>query len=93
MTGTLHLLHIMLSVLLKPQNFTKAGEQEAARCNTAAMLRDKGCSSNGIINPKNDFIKTKDKPLAPGANPVQIQPQEVQLNLRPGMSYSYKSTV
>uniref|UniRef100_A0A8C2ESE9 Integrin beta n=1 Tax=Cyprinus carpio TaxID=7962 RepID=A0A8C2ESE9_CYPCA len=68
----------------KDLNFTKAGEQEAARCNTAAMLRDKGCSSNGIINPKNDFIKTKDKPLAPGANPVQIQPQEVQLNLRPG---------
>uniref|UniRef100_A0A9J7ZY15 Integrin beta n=1 Tax=Cyprinus carpio carpio TaxID=630221 RepID=A0A9J7ZY15_CYPCA len=74
----------------KDLNFTKAGEQEAARCNTAAMLRDKGCSSNGIINPKNDFIKTKDKPLAPGANPVQIQPQEVQLNLRPGLPQTFQ---
>ncbi len=92
MTGTSQ-LHIMLSVLFKPQNFTKTGEQEAARCDTATSLINKGCSSNGIINPKNIFQLKSSNPLAAGKNPVQIYPQEIQLNLRPGMLHSYKSTV
>ncbi len=78
----------MLSVLFKPQNFTKTGEQEAVRCDTATLLRNKGCSSNGIINPRNDLTKKSDKPLIAGANPMQIQPQEIQLDLRPGMLHS-----
>lgn len=93
MTGTSHLHHIMLYVLFKPQNFTKTGEQEAVRCDTVASLQKRGCSHNFIINPKNDFLKVSNKPLTAGTNPVQIQPQEISLNLRPGMLLSYKSTV
>uniref|UniRef100_A0A672KCU3 Integrin beta n=1 Tax=Sinocyclocheilus grahami TaxID=75366 RepID=A0A672KCU3_SINGR len=74
----------------KDLNFTKTGEQEAIRCDTAASLRNKGCSSNGIINPKNNFAKNSNKPLAAGANPVQIQPQEIQLNLRPGLPQTFQ---
>ncbi|XP_026127046.1 integrin beta-2-like [Carassius auratus] len=74
----------------KDLNFTKTGQQEAVRCNTAAMLRNEGCSSNGIINPKNNFTKTLNKPLGAGPSPVQIQPQEIQLNLRPGLPETFQ---
>uniref|UniRef100_A0A8C2DD52 Integrin beta n=1 Tax=Cyprinus carpio TaxID=7962 RepID=A0A8C2DD52_CYPCA len=74
----------------KDLNFTKTGEQEAARCDTPAVLKEKGCPPTDIINPKNDFIKISNKPLKAGENPVQIQPQEIQLDLRPGMPYTFQ---
>uniref|UniRef100_A0A672NP77 Integrin beta n=1 Tax=Sinocyclocheilus grahami TaxID=75366 RepID=A0A672NP77_SINGR len=74
----------------KDLNFTKTGEQEAARCDTVAVLEERGCSPTGIINPKNDFIKISNKPLNAGKNPVQIQPQEIQLDLRPGVPYTFQ---
>lgn len=43
------------------------------------------------MNPKNDFKDVLNKPLATGLNPVQIQPQEIRLDLRPGMLYPYRS--
>ncbi|XP_043105025.1 integrin beta-2 [Puntigrus tetrazona] len=74
----------------KDLNFTKTGEQEAARCDTAASLKIKGCSADGIVNPKNDFLKISDKPLVAGSNPVQMQPQEIELNLRPGLPQTFQ---
>lgn len=90
LNSTLHLLQILLFVLFKQQNFTKTGEQEAARCDTVTFLINRGCSPNSIINPKNDIQMVLNKPLATGPDPVQIQPQEIHLNLRPGMLYTYK---
>ncbi|XP_059418463.1 integrin beta-2 [Carassius carassius] len=74
----------------KDLNFTKDVKQEAARCDTYTSLKEKGCSPSGIINPKNDFTKKADKPLNAGKNPVQIQPQEIQLDLRPGMPFTFQ---
>ncbi|TRY99864.1 hypothetical protein DNTS_016960, partial [Danionella cerebrum] len=71
-------------------NFTKMGEQEAARCDTVALLLERGCVKDSIINPKNKFEYVKDDPLVAGANPVQIQPQEIRLNLRPGMPQTFQ---
>ncbi|XP_067300549.1 integrin beta-2 [Pseudorasbora parva] len=71
-------------------NFTKTGEQEAARCDTVALLTEKGCPPNSIINPKNIFSNVLNKPLIGGSNPVQIKPQEVTLDLRPGMPNSFQ---
>ncbi|XP_051566065.1 integrin beta-2-like [Myxocyprinus asiaticus] len=70
----------------KHVNFTKTGEQEAARCDTVAVLKEKGCASTDIENPPNDFVPIANKPLN---NPVQIKPQEVKLNLRPGRPHTF----
>ncbi|KAA0715491.1 Integrin beta-2 [Triplophysa tibetana] len=66
----------------KDLNFTKPGEQEAVRCDSVAVLKDKGCSA--LIDPENKLNKISTKPLTAGSHPVQITPQELELNLRPG---------
>lgn len=74
----------------KELNFTKTGEQEAARCDTVKLLLDRGCSKENIINPQNIFQNVVNKALVAGKDPVQIQPQEIQLNLRPGMPQTFQ---
>lgn len=76
--------------ILITQNFTKPGEPEAVRCDTENNLLKKGCPEKKIINPPSDLINVRNKPLTSTKdktkNAVQLQPQEIALNLRPGMS-------
>ncbi|XP_056611668.1 integrin beta-2-like isoform X1 [Triplophysa dalaica] len=74
----------------KDLNFNKPGEQEAVRCDTVAVLTDKGCSA--IIDPQNKLNKISIKPLTNGSHPVQITPQEIELNLRPGKPHTFTVT-
>ncbi|XP_063069558.1 integrin beta-2-like [Engraulis encrasicolus] len=74
----------------KHVNYTKAGDPVATRCSTRADLREKGCLETDIIYPENSYRPVKQKPLTktdqPGSvDPVQVQPQEVKLDLRPGL--------
>lgn len=72
---------------LQPQNFTKQGEPDAARCNTKAKLKENHCKETDIISPENTYKPIKQKPLTKAtgtADPVQVYPQEVKLDLRPG---------
>ncbi|XP_073722140.1 integrin beta-2-like [Misgurnus anguillicaudatus] len=69
-------------------NFTKTGEQEAVRCNTVSELKGKGCK--GRIDPPNKLNIIENKPLIAGKNPVQIQPQEIKLDLRPGKPHTFQ---
>ena len=69
------------------QNFTKAGEQEAVRCDTQAQLIKRGCKREEIISPKNNLTIVKKDPLSTSFNqqePVQLSPQKISLRLRPG---------
>ncbi|XP_048874738.1 integrin beta-2-like [Brienomyrus brachyistius] len=73
----------------KFQNFTKAGEQEAVRCDVRDVLRERGCKDADIISPQGNHQSIKNLPLTGGSNPVQIQPQGVQLNLRPNQPWTF----
>ncbi|KAF7653863.1 hypothetical protein LDENG_00077630 [Lucifuga dentata] len=76
----------------KQLNFTKAGEQEAARCDTRSQLMERGCQEDEIISPKNDRKVMKDTPLSKQFNqqePVQLRPQEIRLKLRPGLPTTF----
>ncbi|CAI5670717.1 unnamed protein product [Oreochromis niloticus] len=72
-------------------NFTKAGEQDAVRCNTRAELINKGCKENEIISPPNKLNIAKDDPLSASQNGqvVQMRPQKIDLDLRPGLPVSF----
>ncbi|KAI4878702.1 hypothetical protein NFI96_013478 [Prochilodus magdalenae] len=73
-------------------NFTKPGELEAVRCDTRAEIVKKGCPENKIIDPPNILNKLINRPLTPGISsndPVQIQPQKIELVLRPGKPFSF----
>ncbi|KAF4087153.1 hypothetical protein AMELA_G00092400 [Ameiurus melas] len=73
-------------------NFTKTGEPEAVRCDTVDKLKEKGCSEGKIINPPSSLENLLNKPLSGSGrtkNPVQVQPQEIRLNLRPGQAYTF----
>ncbi|GAA6102303.1 integrin beta-2 [Tachysurus ichikawai] len=74
-------------------NFTKPGEPEAVRCDTENNLLKKGCPEKKIINPPSDLINVRNKPLTSTKdktkNAVQLQPQEIALNLRPGHAYAF----
>ncbi|RAM39416.1 hypothetical protein DOZ52_29375, partial [Enterobacter hormaechei] len=67
---------------------------EAARCDTVAVLKERGCPVKSIINPKNNIQYDSNRPLNTGQNtgqnPVQIQPQEIHLDLRPGMPHEFQ---
>ncbi|CAL8267474.1 unnamed protein product [Lota lota] len=83
-------------VWCKQLNFTKPGEQEAVRCDTRSQLMARGCSDDSIISPKNSYTVVKDKPLSGSFNKeqtqqeaIQLAPQEVQLQLRPGMPSTF----
>ncbi|XP_022609616.1 integrin beta-2-like isoform X2 [Seriola dumerili] len=71
-------------------NFTKAGEQEAARCDTRAQLTARGCEK--IISPTNTLTIDRNDALAESfiqQEPVQLTPQKITLNLRPGLSQTF----
>uniref|UniRef100_A0A6Q2XGX7 Integrin beta n=1 Tax=Esox lucius TaxID=8010 RepID=A0A6Q2XGX7_ESOLU len=78
----------------KQLNFTKPGEQEAARCDTQAALKERGCMEEDIISPKNVFFNVKNSTLSKNTDttddPIQLQPQEVYLKLRPGLSKTFR---
>lgn len=73
-------------------NFTKTGEPEAVRCDTEEKLKEKGCSQQKIISPTSHLENVANKPLSGSdrtKNPVQVQPQEIKLNLRPGQAFTF----
>lgn len=77
----------MYFYLFSVQNFTKAGEQEAVRCDTQAQLIERGCQWNEIISPGNNVSILKEVALSKSFNqhePVQLTPQKIRLRLRPG---------
>nr|XP_046260095.1 integrin beta-2 [Scatophagus argus] len=79
-------------VWCKQLNFTKPGEQEAARCDTQANLRERGCKLDQIISPQNHQSNIKEDPLSVSFNqqePVQLSPQKISLRLRPGLSITF----
>ncbi|XP_070770469.1 integrin beta-2 [Enoplosus armatus] len=79
-------------VWCKQLNFTKAGEQEAARCDTQAQLIERGCTSEEIIYPENIKTIVKNDSLSDSFNqqePVQLSPQKMSLRLRPGLSTTF----
>nr|XP_057938901.1 integrin beta-2 [Doryrhamphus excisus] len=68
-------------------NFTKAGEQESARCETRAKLMERGCAEKEMIDPHSVQQTEKNEPLSKSFNmqePVQLSPQMISLELRPG---------
>ncbi|XP_017276567.1 integrin beta-2 [Kryptolebias marmoratus] len=75
----------------KQLNFTNQGEQEAVRCDTVAQLQKRGCNSEEIISPANTKTVVKEDRLsAPNTkDPVQMSPQEIRLNLRPGLPTTF----
>ncbi|XP_064419483.1 integrin beta-2 [Latimeria chalumnae] len=67
------------------KNFTKAGEPDSARCDTAEVLTKRGCTDRDIISPKSASRRTRNDPLQnKNQRVVQIAPQAFQLRLRPG---------
>ncbi|XP_063743515.1 integrin beta-2 isoform X2 [Eleginops maclovinus] len=80
-------------VWCKQLNFTKAGEQEAVRCDTKAQLMKKGCKREEIISPNNTLEIVKNVPLSVSfiqQEPVQLSPQEINLKLRPGLPTTFR---
>ncbi|XP_076012681.1 integrin beta-2 [Genypterus blacodes] len=76
----------------KQLNFTKAGEQEAARCHTRSQLLEKGCEADEIISPEDIVTVAKDMSLSRSFNqqePVQLRPQEIRLKLRRGLPTTF----
>ncbi|KAM9804508.1 integrin beta-2 [Neosynchiropus ocellatus] len=73
-------------------NFTKAGVQEAVRCDTRSQLLEKGCTEDQIISPKNNLTIQQNVPLSNSFNnqePVQLRPQRIHLKLRPGLPTTF----
>ncbi|KAM4558258.1 integrin beta-2 [Odontesthes bonariensis] len=73
-------------------DFTKPGEQEAVRCDTRRQLQLRGCQMEDIISPVNVVNITKDNPLSASfvqEEPVQMRPQMIRLNLRPGLPSTF----
>ncbi|XP_058888027.1 integrin beta-2-like isoform X1 [Acipenser ruthenus] len=68
----------------KQKNFTNKGEQDSARCDTKEELEKRGCTETNIINPSSIFTPTVDIPLRSGNQPIQLAPQQIHLELRPG---------
>ncbi|XP_031725825.1 integrin beta-2 [Anarrhichthys ocellatus] len=73
-------------------NFTKAGEQDAVRCDTQAQLIRRGCKREEIISPKNIQTIVKEDPLSASFDqqePVQLSPQKISLRLRSGLPTTF----
>ncbi|CAN9498054.1 unnamed protein product [Ophioblennius macclurei] len=73
-------------------NFTKAGEQEAVRCDTRAHLMARGCEEEDIISPVNNIQIVEDRPLSEDQEVVQMRPQKIHLKLRPGLPTNFTVT-
>ncbi|CAL8320272.1 unnamed protein product [Merluccius merluccius] len=83
-------------VWCKQLNFTKPGEQEAVRCDNRSQLMARGCLEHDIISPNNIYGVVRNQPLSDSFNkgaqqqePIQLAPQEVKLELRPGMPHTF----
>ncbi|KPP59396.1 integrin beta-2-like [Scleropages formosus] len=82
------------------QDYIKQGEPEWKRCDTEAKLKQSFCNETNIIFPSSHHILLANKPLSTNRRhqdqnnvrrePVQVQPQEVQLLLRPGLQHSFQ---
>ncbi|MCI4378656.1 hypothetical protein PGIGA_G00218320 [Pangasianodon gigas] len=73
--------------------FIKPGEPEAVRCDTENKLIEKGCPPGKIINPPSTSDLRQNRPLSGSEstnNPVQVQPQEIELTLRPGHAFTFQ---
>ncbi|XP_068428566.1 integrin beta-2 [Clinocottus analis] len=73
-------------------NFTKAGEQDAVRCDTQTNLIRRGCKREEIISPKNHLTIVQGDALSTSFNqqePVQLSPQKISLRLRSGGSTTF----
>ncbi|XP_077472896.1 integrin beta-2 [Stigmatopora argus] len=73
-------------------NFTKAGEQESARCDTRVNLMGRGCEEEEIIDPVSSQQIDKNESLSTSFNmeePIQLSPQKISLRLRPGFSTTF----
>ncbi|KAM6955825.1 integrin beta-2 [Lycodopsis pacificus] len=73
-------------------NFTKAGEQDAVRCDTQAQLLGRGCKREEIISPENNLSIVKEDPLSASfkqQEPVQLSPQKISLRLRSGLPTTF----
>ncbi|KAF3857886.1 hypothetical protein F7725_011087 [Dissostichus mawsoni] len=82
-------------VWCKQLNFTKAGEQEAVRCDTKAQLMKRGCKREEVISPENTVDIVKEDPLSVSFDkqqkqPVQLSPQKISLRLRPGLPITFR---
>ncbi|XP_074551482.1 integrin beta-2 [Halichoeres trimaculatus] len=80
-------------VWCKQLNYTKDGEQDAARCDTKAKLLEKGCPAEEIVSPSNFINTDKDDPLSETFDlqePIQLSPQKVSLELRPGLPETFR---
>ncbi|XP_043931055.1 integrin beta-2-like isoform X2 [Protopterus annectens] len=75
----------------KKQNFTKAGEPDSVRCDTVTKLNERGCTSTDAIKPDSAVILKENNPFGKsGATVTQLQPQHVEVKLRPGQSQTIK---
>ncbi|MCJ8732784.1 hypothetical protein PDJAM_G00215060 [Pangasius djambal] len=73
--------------------FIKPGEPEAVRCDTKNKLIEKGCKEEKIITSPSTSDLRQNRPLSGSErtnNPVQVQPQEIELNLRPGHAFTFQ---
>ncbi|TNN56328.1 Integrin beta-2 [Liparis tanakae] len=73
-------------------NFTKAGEQDAVRCDTQTQLIKRGCKKEEIISPQNTMTIIQGDSLSKSVNqrePVQLKPQKISLRLRSGLSTTF----
>ncbi|XP_033901161.2 integrin beta-2-like isoform X2 [Acipenser ruthenus] len=68
----------------KQKNFTNKGEPDSARCDTKEQLEKRGCTETNIISPDSVFTPSMDSPLKSGSHPIQLAPQQINLDLRPG---------
>ncbi|XP_034550283.1 integrin beta-2 [Notolabrus celidotus] len=74
-------------------NYTKAGEQEAVRCDTKAILLERGCPIQEILSPVNKKTIIRAVSLSSTFNqqePIQLTPQRIKLKLRPGLSETFR---
>ncbi|TWW81159.1 integrin beta-2 isoform X2 [Takifugu flavidus] len=75
------------------ENFTQPGEQETVRCNTRALLTERGCEPQKIIAPHNNVTVVKELPLSESfekQEPIQLSPQVIHLKVRPGSPATFR---
>lgn len=79
----------------KTLSFTKAGEQDAARCDTWENLVKRGCDEKSIITVNNSIQYVVNKPLSDKFSQkaqeyVQLSPQDIHLKLRQGLPQTFR---
>ncbi|KAM4794815.1 integrin beta-7 [Rhinophrynus dorsalis] len=74
----------------KAKNFTKGGESEGSRCALRAELIHRGCQEDQIIEPKGSIEITRLSENVDQETTIQLTPQAVRLQLRPGEPKTFK---